>query len=424
MDNNDFNKNNNDEVINITNEKSYYTENYKQKKNNKGTIKTLALVLVVSLVSSSLVGLGLYSKFSNDLIKRTDTMSILGNKNNSTSSQLANTAASVSSSNLTVAQIAKKVGPSIIGIKITTKASNNDNFFNMFGNFGDNNSQPQVAEASGIITSNDGYIMTNYHVVQNADPKSSTANQTVMEVYFSNDKHVQAKFIGGDSYTDLAVIKVDMNNLPTATLGDSSKLNVGDPVIAIGNPLGLEFEGTVTTGVASALNRTIESDSTSQKLIQTDAAINPGNSGGALLNSNGEVIGINSIKIAQTGVEGLGFAIPINEAKPIITQLMKNGKITGRSMVGITGEDITDSIAQTYNMHTGVYVVNVVSGSGAYKAGIKKSDIIVSLAGKEIKTMQDVNNIKNNYKSGDTVDIKVIRDKNEITLKLTFSDVN
>lgn len=387
----------------------------------KSSIKTyVSLVLATSVVTSALVGGGLYLKFSDELesqnamIQKAGIVSNIGKTSNGSlnSGSILNTSYSSGS---TITQIAKKVGPSVVGIRMTI-SNPQDSFFG-------NSSDRSAAEGSGIIISKDGYIMTNYHVVSYADPKSQAGANTTLEVFLPDKRQAKAKFIGGDSRTDLAVIKIDLDNLPVAELGDSSKLEVGDMAVAIGNPLGMEFAGSVTTGVISALNRAVQSENdVSQNLIQTDAAINPGNSGGALVNSQGQVIGINSSKIAETGVEGLGFAIPINDAKPIINQLIMYGYVKGRPLIGISGRDISNTIAQQYNMPVGVYVMDVSQESGADNAGIKKGDIVVGLAGKTVTSMQDMNNIKQSYKAGDSVNITIYRNGAKQNLKLTFSE--
>lgn len=313
-----------------------------------------------------------------------------------------------------ITEIAKKAGPSMVGIRMTATSSANP----FFGSDG----ETIKAEGSGIIISKDGYIMTNYHVVSEADPRNRDYENVTLEVFLPDKRQAKAKFIGGDSLNDLAVIKINLKKLPIAELGDSSKLKVGEPAVAIGNPLGLEFAGSVTAGVISALNRTVSVEDRTLNLIQTDAAINPGNSGGALVNSEGKVVGINTVKISVPGVEGLGFAIPINDAKPIVNQLIKYGYVKGRPLIGISGQEITQSLADYYNLPVGIFIVRVEPNSGAAKAGIRKRDIMISLAGKKVTSMQDVNNIKKAYKAGDTVNTVIVRGKKKLTLKLTFSE--
>lgn len=313
-----------------------------------------------------------------------------------------------------ITEIAKKAGPSMVGIRMTATASV-DQFFGLEG-------EESRAEGSGVIISKDGYIMTNYHVVSHADPRNQEYQNTTLEVFLPDKRQAKAKFIGGDPLNDLAVIKINLKNLPTADLGNSSRLKVGEPAIAIGNPLGLEFAGSVTAGVISALNRTISIEDRTLNLIQTDAAINPGNSGGALVNSEGKVIGINTVKISVSGVEGLGFAIPINDAKPIVNQLIKYGYVKGRPLIGISGQEITKSMADYYDLPVGIFIVRVEPDSGADKAGIRKRDVLISLAGKKVTTMKDLNAVKKSYKAGDTVKTVVVRGKRKVNLKLTFSE--
>ncbi len=412
-------------------EKLYY-ESYQQKlkdayindeslrkaKRKSNFKKYLAIVLVSSLLSSTAVGGALYHKFSTDLDKKISSV------------QKAQAGTSITNTGMTdaikkgitktslakgspVTEIAKSVGPSIVGIRMTV--ANGRGYFP-----GQQNGS--TAEGSGIIISQDGYIMTNYHVVIYADPRNGVDGNTTLEVFLPDKRQTKAKFIGGDSKNDLAVIKIDLGNLPVAELGDSSQLEVGEPAVAIGNPLGMEFAGSVTVGVISALNRTVDVGDRTMKLIQTDAAINPGNSGGALVNSQGQVIGINSIKISVAGVEGLGFAIPINDAKPIIDQLMMFGYVKGRPLIGISGREITQVISQSYGIPEGIYVLDVSQDSGAANAGIKKGDILTSLAGQEVKTLKDLDTVKQQYKAGDTVDAVVFRKGSTLTLKLTFSE--
>lgn len=313
----------------------------------------------------------------------------------------------------TVTAIAKKAGPAIVGIRMTIAGTR----YNYFGVSND-----RVGEGSGIIISKDGYIMTNYHVVYGADPKQGTASRTILEVFLPDGREAKAVFKGGDEKTDLAVIKIDLEDLPTAELGDSSKLEVGELAVAIGNPLGMEFAGSVTVGVISALNRTIEINDRTLNLIQTDAAINQGNSGGALLNSQGQVIGINSAKIAASGVEGLGFAIPINDAWPIVDQLIRYGYVRGRPYIGISGREISSVYASYYGISKGIYVIDIVEGSGADKAGIKRGDIIVAIAGKDVESIRDLDKIKEAYKPGDTVHVTIDRSGRRMGLSLTFDE--
>jgi serine protease Do len=315
---------------------------------------------------------------------------------------------------VSIAQIAKKTGPSIVGIRMVVTTQPNQ-FFNIDG-------EQSAIEGSGIIIRKDGYIMTNYHVVQYADPRNANRQKGTLEVFLPDKRQAQAKFIGGDPLNDLAVIQINLKNLPLVELGDSSRLEVGELAVAIGNPLGLEFAGSVTSGVISALNRTVSIEDRTLNLIQTDAAINPGNSGGALVNSEGKVIGINTIKISVSGVEGLGFAIPINDAKPIINQLIQYGYVKGRPLIGISGQDITESMARYYRLPVGVFIVSVSPNSGAARAGIRKKDIITGFAGKKVSTMREITQIKRSYKAGDSASAEIVRGKRKLNVTVTFTE--
>lgn len=396
----------------------YYGSIGQRPSRKKGRAFTyIALVLVTSLVSSFAVGGVLYNKFSKDLneVKQIAVSSPV-------EEQIAAENESIQPINLVktalvkgsdVTSIAKKAGPSIVGVRMTVSGTRQ----NYFGG-----SNSQSGEGSGIIISKDGYIMTNYHVVSSADPKMGVSNRTVLEVFLTDGREAKATFKGGDSETDLAVIKIDLNNLPVAEMGDSSKLEVGELAVAIGNPLGMEFAGSVTVGVVSALNRTVEMEDKMLNLIQTDAAINAGNSGGALLNSQGQVIGINSVKISASGVEGLGFAIPINDAKPIVDQLLTFGYVRGRPFIGISGQEISETLSKFYNLPKGIYITSVTSGSGADKAGIKTEDILISLGGKTVETISGLDKILETYKPGDSVTVTIVRNNTKMNLKLTFDE--
>jgi len=385
-----------------------------RRKRFKGFVKSAVVMLLCCLLTGLTVGGGIYLKLSEKIdelelrLKSRESSTILEGDVITIEDVLF----TADGSNSTVTKIAKKVGPSIVGIRMVTQNPRNWYY---------SSSQPAY-EGSGIIIDRKGYIMTNYHVVQYADPKNSLSKNTTLEVFLSDGRQAMAKYIGGDKKSDLAVIKIDLDKLTPADLGDSDSLEVGELAVAIGNPLGLEFQGSVTVGVISALNRTVSIEDRTLNVIQTDAAINPGNSGGALLNYKGEVIGINTAKISISGVEGLGFAIPINEAKPIIDQLIMFGYVKGRPYIGISGIEITETISYLYNLPVGIYITDVVPDSGADKAGIREGDVLVSLAGVGVRTMADVDTVKDKYKAGDTVEAIVVRNGKRIKLSLTFTE--
>jgi len=278
----------------------------------------------------------------------------------------------------------------------------------------------QTASAgSGFILTTDGYIVTNYHVVENAD--------TVKVTMYNGDEY-EAKYIGGDSEYDIAVIKVEASGLQAVVLGDSDTLNVGDRVLAIGNPLG-ELTFSQSGGMVSSVNRAINVDGTPFNMIQTDASINSGNSGGPLFNRYGEVVGIVSAKYSSSGggasVEGLGFAIPINDVAAMIQDIMTNGYISNKPYLGITPGTMTEEMAAQYryDISTGVFVYSVEEGSAADKAGLRMGDVITKVDDTQIKTVEDLNMAKKKYAAGDTATLTLYREKQEITTEVTWDAV-
>ena len=312
----------------------------------------------------------------------------------------------IQSTDSPVVAIAKKAGPSIVGVRVNYVSQG------IFGAI-----QESDEEGSGIIYSEDGYIITNYHVIESAI-KNSNAEVTVT---LSNQKTYPATVVGGDEVTDLAVLKIDEKGLVAAEFGVSTEVMVGELAVAIGNPLGQELAGSVTGGYISALNRKITADGRTYKLIQTDAAINPGNSGGALVNSKGQIIGINTVKIGATGVEGIGFAIPTDDALPIIKELIQNKKIV-RPYIGISGGNLTKSNAKLYDLPEGILVTQVLADSPAKKAGLQRGDVIIGVDGREITTMEELNEVKNSKKVGENIVLKVYRDKKELDITVTLEE--
>ena len=306
---------------------------------------------------------------------------------------------------LSVSDIAKLTANTVVEIRTETVST--DSFFGQFVSEG---------AGSGVILTQDGYIATNNHVINNASK---------ITVITSNQKRYTARLIGSDARTDVAVLKIDETGLQPAIFGDSDKLEVGDPAVAIGNPLG-QLGGTVTDGIISALDREIKVQGKSMNLLQTNAAINPGNSGGGLFNSKGELIGIVVAKSAGSGVEGLGFAIPSNDAKPVVKSLMDYGYVKGRVYLGVTMVDI-DSVqtAMRYGVdQTGVYVKEVLSGSNAEKGGMKPGDRIMALGDKEILTASQVSAELEAYKVGDTIQVTITREGTVKTLSIKIQEYN
>ena len=281
------------------------------------------------------------------------------------------------------------------------------------------------AKGSGIIISEDGYILTNNHVINSASSSNnsfyeiSKANKVTVKLY-NDDTEYKGEIIGTDSQTDLAVIKIDKTDLTAAELGDSSSVQVGEFTMAIGSPLGLD--NSVTAGIVSAVNREVsDEDGNKYVAIQTDAAINSGNSGGALVNSKGQVIGVNTLKLSGTGVEGVGFAIPINSTKNIYEQLIQYSKVK-RPYIGITGYDLDEETAKQNNLVIGIYVKSVDDFSAAEKAGIKIGDVIIEAEGKKITKMDELNEIKTEKQIGDTIKLKVSRDGKEKSVTVTLQE--
>lgn len=304
--------------------------------------------------------------------------------------------------NTPVVRAARAVGPAVVGI--TNKAVARDWFNNQF--------EIEQGVGSGVIFRADGYIVTNNHVIAGAKE---------IIVSLADGRSVSGELIGTDEITDLAVVKIDADNLTAAEFGDSDDIMVGEPAIAIGNPLGLEFQGSVTAGVISALNRTLNLNDRQFKLIQTDAAINPGNSGGALVNADGLVIGINSAKLAANGVEGMGFAIPINTVRDIVAELMEKGRVI-RPWLGVGVFDKETAARQGYrlNADAGVYVEHVDKDGSAGAAGIRRGDIILEIAGKPVNTVGELRSAVAEQKVGTVIQVKLQRDDDIITVDVTL----
>lgn len=272
-----------------------------------------------------------------------------------------------------------------------------------------------ASSGSGFIYTADGYIVTNQHVVANA----SSINVTL----YNGDTY-PATLVGSDSDYDVAVLKIDAKDLPAVTLGSSTDVNVGDTVMAIGNPLG-ELTFSMSQGIVSCVNRAINVEGTPFNMIQVDASINPGNSGGPLMNLYGEVVGIVSAKYssyANTTVEGLGFAIPINDVQSIIKDIMENGSVGNKAYMAITAGTMTQQMAAQYKINAteGVFVYSVEDGGAGDKTGLKLGDVITKLNDTQITSMEDLSAAKKGFKAGDTVTLTVLRDGKEITTQLTF----
>jgi serine protease Do len=307
--------------------------------------------------------------------------------------------------NTPIVRAAQAVGPAVVGI--TNKAYARD-YFNR-------KVVVEQGSGSGVIFDTNGYIATNNHVIEGASE---------IVVSLSDGRTIPGRVVGADPATDLAVVKVEVTGLPVAQFGDSDGLMVGEPAIAIGNPLGLEFKGSVTAGVISALNRSIEIGERRFKLIQTDAAINPGNSGGALVNADGVVVGINSAKIALQGVEGIGFAIPINTARPIIQSIVEKGRVI-RSYLGVGVLDKVTAARYGYelNLEKGVYVANITRNGPAAKAGIRQGDIVLKVGNTETNSVADLRAALDAIPVGTRVDVLISRAERQQTISVLLEEM-
>ncbi len=411
------NVNNQGQIYNNPN--NYYKESYKKTYRKSDTWK----YVLVSLVSSILGGAILTGMLLGVApIVQPSLKNFLGiESNGSLQSNQApvgelKRVEIVQTAESAVTSVAEKVGPSVVGIRISYQ-----NINDLFG------VQSDGGEGSGIIISTDGYILTNHHVIERAidDRTRKVQAGAKIQVYLPNkiDKPYDAEIKGYDSKTDLAVIKINENNLNAIEFGDSSNLKIGEPAIAIGNPGGLEYMGSVTQGVISGLNRTVQLENGKKiRLIQTDAAINPGNSGGALVNIKGELIGVNTVKMVATGFEGLGFAIPVDDAKSIAEELIKNTYIS-KPYLGISVDQrYTEDIAKENNMPMGVYVAQVELLGAADKGGIKAGDVITKFENKAIKSFSELEEEKNKHKPGDTVTMELYRDGKTISVKVKLGE--
>ena len=340
---------------------------------------------------------------------------------------------------LTIPEIAKKCGTSVVAIETETKFVYNtydNNYYNPFGGMfgygygygygnrggrGGTQEYTQTAAGSGIIISEDGYVLTNNHVISGADKITVYVNSGDG----SEEQSYEATLVGSSESNDIAVLKIDATGLNAAAFGDSDQIEVGELAVAIGNPMG-QVHGSVTAGIISAVEQELTIDDVTINAIQTDAAINPGNSGGALFDSYGNVIGIVYAKSSSVSIEGIGYAIPVNNIKDLVAQMIndpdsvKDQTKGSQIMLGITIRDITEDMSKQYSMPVGVYITEVSSMSAAERAGLQKGDIITEFAGETVTSADDLNAIKAKQTSGDTVSVKIDRNGKEMTLDLVI----
>lgn len=363
-------------------------------KNNRKFPLSFIIILIILMIGSSILGSILTLKFVSQGDSEVKTEVIY---NGPTEFKEPGEAMSVT-------EIVKMVGPAVVGV--STQSIVDRGFFGL---------QQQEGIGSGFIINEEGHILTNYHVIEGAQ---------VVKIIFYDGVETEAKVINYDEANDMALLKITDPTITvpaTVVLGNSDELQVGESVVAIGSPLGKEFLGTTTSGIISALDRDVTIDGKTLKLLQTDTAINPGNSGGPLINSRGEVIGINTAKFGgstgEASIEGIGFAIPINQAKQKLGELSKP-----ILRIGIKGRVIDENLSRNLNMPQGIYVVEVEEFSNAERAGIRPGDVIVKFDGKDVKTFDDVNEIKSKHQVGDTIKVVVSREGKERTLDMVLNE--
>lgn len=381
-----------------------------------GFLKTVGVPFVSGVIGASLVlGLGFYVPNLRDSDNESKEVEKIFTSQGATTK-----AVDISKYSNTAISVANKVLPSVVGIEVDFSISDNYSRFSFA-----TSDRTSTATGSGVIISKEGYILTNNHVIDTSS--SSTRQYTVSEankvlVYlYGEDEPIEAKIVGSDSITDLAVLKIEKDGLTPIEFGDSSAVQVGEFAMAVGSPL--DMRDTVTAGIISGTDREIEDENsgTIYTLIQTDAAINSGNSGGALVNAEGKLIGINTLKLYGTGIEGMGFAIPVNSTFDISEQLIKTGKVK-RPYIGISGEDITDIYSAYYRLPVGVYVRKIQTDGPAKDSDLKVGDIIVKFNGEKIESMSELNNLKNKCTIGDTVTLTVSRNNEEVEVSVTLTE--
>ena len=405
-----------------SNSKNTETSHNKVNKTKNSTFKVVVTSFISGIVGASLVlGLCFYVPAVRNIFISSDSDDAKKEVSKIfTSEGSVSKGVSIEDYSSTAISVANKVLPSVVGIEVDFSVSANYPTFSAA-----TQSSTSKATGSGVIISKDGYILTNNHIIDTSSTTTSKyytvsdANKVLVYLY-EEDNPVEAEIIGSDSVTDLAILKIDRNDLTPVEIGDSDSVQVGEFAMAIGNPL--DMRNTVTSGIISGVNREIEDDNgTMYTLIQTDAAINAGNSGGALVNADGKLIGINTLKMSGTGIEGMGFAIPINSTLDISEQLISTGKVK-RPYIGISGTDVSETLSEYYNIPVGVYVRSIQSDGPAKSSDLKPGDVIVKFNGEKIETMSQLNKTKNDGKIGDEVTLTVSRGGEEVDVKVTLTE--
>lgn len=417
----------------------------KPKKKKHVFTKVVAFAVCAAVISAGSIQCYRYID-RNDIIdnffSRPSSSDEKDDANDNSREESANSANSVSSSEdhgkswlqlaaredgMTIPEAVEEVMPAVVGISAEFTATTQYSGGWLFGQQ-QTETTPATGTGTGIVMTSDGYIITNAHVINDTEYGYGLANS--VSVLLSDKTEYEATIKGYDEDTDIAVLKIDAKNLKAAEFGNSDDLKVGELVIAIGNPLGFELFGSVTCGIVSALNREITINDKNMSLIQTDAAINAGNSGGPLVNSYGQVIGINSAKMStnvmsgnSASIEGLGFAIPMTQAQTIIDDLINYGYVKGRPQIGISVSDVDEYTASLYNMPLGVYVRSVTPNGAAEKAGIQPGDVIIGVNGDAISTSNELNKKKDEHNAGDTITLNISRNGDDIDVKVTLQEV-
>ena len=342
---------------------------------------------------------------------------------------------------LTAEEAVAKVLPTVVGIESEFGEASKKNKYDDydypsvfgfdFGMFGGEDTQGMTGTGTGVILSEDGYIATNAHVIYDSEYNFGLAKH--ITVIMADEQEHDAEIVGYDTDCDIAVLKIEASGLTPAEFGDSDNLQLGQSVIAIGNPLGFDLMNTVTAGIVSGLNRQISIGGKEMTLLQTDAAINSGNSGGPLINLYGQVIGINSSKMSasfyETSIEGIGFAIPSNEVGTTVNELMSRDYVTdqyvaGKPSLGITCVTVTKEVSSMYGMQLGIYVSDVTSGSAAEAAGIQQGDIITAVNGETVTTVEELNAAKNLHNAGDTITVTLVRYGESMDVNVSLDEIS
>ncbi|MDE6092392.1 MAG: trypsin-like peptidase domain-containing protein [Ruminococcus sp.] len=390
--------------------------------------KAAAFLMAMVIVSGG--SIAVYRQFGESTDSRNSSVEEYSDSNKKSSSSLSAKGVSFIEKaesdgvELTTEEIVQKLLPSVVGIESQfTVTSMNNGYYYGFGNMPSASSA--TGTGTGVVITDDGYIVTNAHVIYDSEYGAGLADD--IKVHMNDDNSYDAEVVGYDTDCDLAVLKIKADGLTPAEFGDSDGLMLGESVVAIGNPLGFDLMNTVTSGIVSGLNRNITINDKAMNLIQTDTAINEGNSGGPLINKKGQVIGINSSKMSSSygsaSIEGIGFAIPSNEVSQIIDDLMEYGYVTGKPQLGISCQNVTDTISQMYNIPVGIYVTDVSRNSAADKAGLQSGDVIIAIDDTEVSTSEELNAQKNKHSAGDTIEITYVRSGKEKTTEVVLDEV-